>query len=247
MLCLSVCRCVCVCYSRLKGRGHCKPSKCIFQPGGWVISKEYISVKRTRAKRETDRERNRETETDTDQERERERHIQTKRKRRLCKPAAFPCRCRQKLSENRLLQCGAGQRECRRRVWEKERAQGNIESGRAETEKKNIVSIQLKLKLHDCNQTSRTKKTHRQRRVCYLPPLRPSRPMQPCILWLVFLLWPIEVRNCAKYKDDNKHLNCFFFGLSSIPCCCEEIQIQKTTGAVLFTHFTCLRDSWISF
>lgn len=50
--CLSVCRCICVWYSRLKGRGHYKPCKCICQPCGWVISKENISVKRTRAKRE---------------------------------------------------------------------------------------------------------------------------------------------------------------------------------------------------
>lgn len=63
--CLSVrvCRCVCVWYSRLKGRAHYEPCKCICQPCGWVISKENISVKRTRAKM---REKDREIETDTE-------------------------------------------------------------------------------------------------------------------------------------------------------------------------------------
>lgn len=48
--CLSVCRCICVWYSRLKGRGHYKPCKCICQPCGWVISKENISVKKQEQK-----------------------------------------------------------------------------------------------------------------------------------------------------------------------------------------------------
>lgn len=74
------------------------------------------------------------------------------------KPAAFLSPCGQKLHENRLLQCGMVRRKGR-----EEQAKGNIASGRAETEKKNIVSIQLKLKLHDCKQSSRTKKTHRRR------------------------------------------------------------------------------------
>jgi len=62
-----------------------------------------------------------------------------------------------------------------------ERALENMASGRAETEKKNIISIQLKLKLHDCNQASRRKK-------------QPSDREQH-----IFFLLSNGLRNYAKY------------------------------------------------